>query len=322
MRAVSRTPVAPDRQKRVVTLPQAFEAHARATPAAAAVLAGDREVSYGEMNGMANRLAHRLAEVGVGPEQFVAVCARRSVDTLVAILAVLKAGGAFVPVDPADPQERLAAVIQDARPRAVLAGPQDQARFGGTETLWLDSAVGADESGLRSRAGPGHAACVYYTSGSTAEAKGVVLEHRAVLNQLSWVDRTLLGERSLALPLINRLPFAASLKQLFVPWLRGEAVRLVDDAIVGDPATLLRALSEQPLVALNCVPHLWHAMLQAAHAGLAPMPETLAAIWFAGESPTQSLLDRSFAALPDLEVWNVYAATESGISLAARIGAG
>jgi len=99
------------------TVHEAFEARARAAPAAPAVL-------------LTNRLAHRLRDMGVGAEQFVAVCGHRSVETLAAILSVLKAGAALLPLDPADPQERLEALIEDARPRMVLADPQNRARFG------------------------------------------------------------------------------------------------------------------------------------------------------------------------------------------------
>ncbi len=99
------------------TVHEAFEAHARAVPAAPAVLLADREVSYAELNAMANRLAHRLRDMGVGPEQFVGVGVRRTVETLVAILSVLKAGAAFVPLDPTDPQGRLESMIEDAEAR-------------------------------------------------------------------------------------------------------------------------------------------------------------------------------------------------------------
>lgn len=119
------------------TVHEAFEARARAVPAAPAVLMADREVSYAELNAMANRLAHRLRDMDVGPERFVAVCAQRSVETLAAILSVPKAGGAVLPLDPADPQERLEALIEDARPHVVLADARNRGRFRTRNTLWL-----------------------------------------------------------------------------------------------------------------------------------------------------------------------------------------
>lgn len=302
---------------------QVFEAHARITPSAPAVHHEDRDVSYEELNATANRLCHRLLEMGVGNGGLVGVCVRRSAEALAAILAVLKSGAAFVPLDPDDPRARLMAVIQHGAPRVVLAGPEDRVRFANTETLWHDS-VGqsADDSNPEAAIDVGRPACVYYTSGSSGRAKGVVLEHRSVLSRLAWADRSLLGERGLAMPLITRLTFAASLKELFTPWLRGASVWLPEDHVARDPARLVGWLSGQPRVALHCVPHLWEGMLDTIERGGASPPATLASLCFAGESPGQSLLNRSFALLPDLEVWNVYGSTETGTATAARLGPG
>ena len=226
------------------TLCVPFEAHTRADPDAPAVLLADRQVSYAELNAMANRLANRLLEAGVGPERVVAVCAERSLETLAAILCVLKAGGTLLPLDPRDPQERLQALIADARPRVVLADPQNRARFATEETLWVDAvARSPEDSDPPGQAGPRTGACMFYTSGSTGSPKGVLAEHRGLLNLLTWTDRCLLGERELRLPVISRLALAPAFKQLFVPWLRGEPVWLLDERVASDPVELLRALS-------------------------------------------------------------------------------
>jgi amino acid adenylation domain-containing protein len=305
------------------TLHAAVEAWARATPGAPAVRAGSREVSYAEFNAMANEIAHRLLESGAGGEQFVGVVARRSVETLVGIVAVLKAGAAYVLLDPHDPPPRLRSVIGDAQSRVVLAGDQDRGLVGATETVSLDSPTGSeDPHDLAREVLSEGAACAYYTSGSSGQPKGVVLEHGAILNQVTWVDRALLGRRSLAMPLSAPLTFAASLKQIFVPWLRGDSVWLLDDQQASDPVALLQALDERSSVALNCVPHLWEAVLEAADAGRAPWPRSVRLVCFAGESPSRQLVDRSFAAIEDLEVWNIYAATETGISVAGRLRPG
>jgi amino acid adenylation domain-containing protein len=300
-----------------------FETHARATPDAPAVLVEDGAVSYGELNAMANRLAHRLRGLGVTHEELVAVCMRRSVETLAAILAVLKAGGAYVPMHPEDPQPRLDAVLADAEPRAVLAAPQDRGLFPEHEALWLDSvARSAEESDPGVDVGLEHAACVYYTSGSSGNAKGVVLEHGSIRGRLTWFDETLLGARELLIPMVNRPTFGASFKEFLVPWLRGAPAWLLDDAVAGDPVALLRALAQRPGVALGCVPQLWEAMLDAVEDGRALIPDTLSMLSFAGDSPSRSVLERSLFARPDLELWNVYASTESGHCIAARLRPG
>jgi arthrofactin-type cyclic lipopeptide synthetase C len=104
---------------------------AKATPDAAAILAGERRVSYAELNATANGLADRMIKIGIGREDVVAVHARRSVETLTAMLAVLKAGGAFLPLDPGDPRARVAAVLDDAAPRAILVNSQHHERLQG-----------------------------------------------------------------------------------------------------------------------------------------------------------------------------------------------
>ena len=272
---------------------------------------------------MANRVARRLQDMGVGEEQFVAVCVRRSVETLAAILSVLKAGAAFVPLDPADPQERIQAVIDDVQARVVLADRQDRPRFQGTDTLWVDRMPDSfEEAAALPEVRPQHAGCAYYTSGSSGEAKGVVLEHRALLHKLDWFDREVLGGRSLRLPLVGRLTFGASHLPLFVPWLRGEAVWLLDEEVAGDPVALLHALAGPGPLALHCVPQLWEAMVEAAEAGRASVPDALALVSLTGEHPSQSLVDRSLALLPDLELWSIYGATEFGIAIAGRLGSG
>lgn len=305
-------------------LHQAFEAHARATPDAPAALLDDRDVSYAELNAMANRLAHRLRATGVAEGEFVAICTRRSVETLAGILAVLKAGAAFVPLRPDDPDARLAAVIQDVGPRVLLAAAQDQSRFERVATLALDCAAGsAEESNLGVDVAAEQVACVYYTSGSSGDAKGVVFEHRSLVGRwsLSWY-RELRAGRELVMPTVNGLTFFTSHKEFVLPWLLGEPVWVLDDRIAGDPVELLRALARRPRVVLGCVPQLWEAMLDAADGGLAPIPDTLEVITLGGEGPRRSLVDRSFAALPDLELWNGYGATESGHATSARLGPG
>ncbi|MFI0366165.1 amino acid adenylation domain-containing protein [Streptomyces rimosus] len=157
------------------TLAEQFEIQVRRAPDAVAVVCGTESVTYGELNARANRLAHRLIEQGVAPEQRVAVVLPRSVDLVVALLAVLKAGGAYVPVDPEYPQERRDFVLADAAPLLVL----DEAALDEDLSGYPDDDPETDVE-------MEHPAYVIYTSGSTGTPKGVVTEHRAVVNYLNW----------------------------------------------------------------------------------------------------------------------------------------
>ncbi|MEU7260450.1 non-ribosomal peptide synthase/polyketide synthase [Streptomyces rimosus] len=157
------------------TLAEQFEIQVRRAPDAVAVVCGTESVTYGELNARANRLAHRLIEQGVAPEQRVAVVLPRSVDLVVALLAVLKAGGAYVPVDPEYPQERRAFVLADAAPLLVL-----------DEAALDEDLSGYPDDNPETDVEMEHPAYVIYTSGSTGTPKGVVTEHRAVVNYLNW----------------------------------------------------------------------------------------------------------------------------------------
>ncbi|MCB5183572.1 AMP-binding protein, partial [Streptomyces antimicrobicus] len=149
-----------------------FAAQAARTPDAVAVVSEDGELTYAELEARANRLAHRLVAQGVGPERVVALVLPRSVELVVAQLAVVKAGGAFLPVDPAHPQDRIDHMLTDAAPVVVV------------DDAWLAT---ADLSGLPQTApaveiDPAHPAYVIYTSGSTGRPKGVVVSHAGVGN--------------------------------------------------------------------------------------------------------------------------------------------
>ncbi|HEX2188119.1 MAG TPA: amino acid adenylation domain-containing protein, partial [Longimicrobiaceae bacterium] len=175
-----------------------FEQQVERTPEVVAVVSGEESLSYGELNARANRLAHRLRELGVGPDARVGICAERGLEMIVGLLAVLKAGGAYVPLDPAYPAERLRFVLRDSAPVALLT----QARLAGTLDALLEGLelpridldpAAADRASLPATnpapAGvglrPEHLAYVIYTSGSTGRPKGVMVPHRNVVRLFS-----------------------------------------------------------------------------------------------------------------------------------------
>ena len=171
-----------------------FEDQVRQTPDAVALVFGDERLSYGELNARANRLARHLRGLGVRPDDRVAICVERSVEMIVGLLGVLKAGGAYVPLDPAYPVERLAYMLADSGPMAVLThGAAREALAAAGEDrpivdLEADAAGWAELTGddpARGRLTSRHLAYVIYTSGSTGQPKGVMVEHRNLVNQIT-----------------------------------------------------------------------------------------------------------------------------------------
>jgi uncharacterized protein (TIGR02246 family) len=297
---------------------QLVEAQVERTPGNVAAIFGTEELTYHELNRRANQVAHHLRRYGIGPEVRVGIVMERSLDAVVAVLGVLKAGGAYVPLDPADPEAWRVSLLHDAEVRIVLGKGSAAAGspIGGAGVVWVDGSphtfAHESEQNLASRTCPENLAYVMYTSGSTGQPKGVMIEHRSLVNYLFWVNRVLLGENIRTIPLASRLTFDACLKQLFAPLLRGDAVWILPVDVATQPAALLEMLGRQSAVGLNCIPSFWSVILDEIRLGGARAPaESLTALILGGEQATPDLVTGSFAAIPNLKIWNVYGPTEA-----------
>ncbi len=174
----------------------AIEARVEQYPDATALVFRDRTISYRELNQRANRLAFHLLGLGVGPDVPVALCVERSIDMMVGLLAVMKAGGAYLPLDPAYPRERLSFMLEDAGAPVLLTQSHLENVLGNTRahTVFLDDETvyaGRPASNPLTRVAASNLAYVIYTSGSTGKPKGVMLEHRSVLNFFTAMDATI-----------------------------------------------------------------------------------------------------------------------------------
>ncbi|MCW2248523.1 natural product biosynthesis luciferase-like monooxygenase protein/amino acid adenylation domain-containing protein [Azospirillum fermentarium] len=207
---------------------------------------GDVCLTYAELDRRANRLAHRLQRLGVGPDRRVGVCLERSWPLLVAMLATLKAGGAFVPLDPAYPAARLALMMQDAQiavllTREGLAGtlPDAPGPVCRVDADWPDIA-GEPATAPVTATLPGHLAYVIYTSGSTGKPKGVMISHHGMVNYLQWAVGDYAGGEGDGAPVLGSIGFDATLTSLFVPLLAGASVVMLAGASELEALTSLR----------------------------------------------------------------------------------
>ncbi|HEY0738584.1 MAG TPA: amino acid adenylation domain-containing protein, partial [Herpetosiphonaceae bacterium] len=281
-----------------------FETQVAHTPNAIAVIfgAGTRErvqLTYAELNSYANQLAHHLRLLGVTPETRVGICIEPSLDLVVALLGTLKAGGAYVPLDPNYPQERLQFMLEDAQVRVLLTQRRLEPALPpiSAAIVLLDNWTLIAQQPITN---PAHTtssdslAYMLYTSGSTGNPKGVLVEHKSMVNYLCWFNR-MFGAHIQHLPAVTRLSFDASLKQLFGPLLRGAAVWLLPEEVMTQPALLVEALNSRAEVGFNCVPSLWSGVLDAIDAGQAEVPTTLTTLFVGGEPLHAELVRRSLA---------------------------
>jgi amino acid adenylation domain-containing protein len=285
---------------------------ARHSPDAVAVVCQESSLTYGELDAQANRLAHCLIGRGIGRDDRVAVVMERTPDLLVAVLGIWKAGAAYVPLDFDAPAARNDAIAADADVRAIL-GPG----------LPWDAMALAQPAAPAVEVEQSRLAYILYTSGSTGAPKGVMVEHGSLMNYLTWVNRDLVGTTRCAMPATTKPSFDASLKQLFAPLLEGRWVWLIPEAVVADPEALLAQLPRYGDFALNCVPWMWKVLLERLESGGHRASLHLKRLLVGGEELTRSLVERTFAHLPEVELWNLYGPTEvTANATAARLAPG
>ncbi|WP_157080158.1 non-ribosomal peptide synthetase, partial [Thermobifida cellulosilytica] len=288
-------------------------------PDATAVVADGRRVSRAELLDRVDRLARLLRDLGVGPERTVALALPRSLDLLVALFAVLRAGGAYVHLDAAHPAERLAHVVADTRPTAVLTRADFGAPLpdlGGARVVdladaavraRLDAALGADTAPLPAPR-PDSAAYVIHTSGTTGRPKGVVVEHRALANLAAAQRRLLFGGavRRLRLAHTGSFGFDASWEPL-LGLLYGHELHLLDEEHVYDQARLGAYVAEHGIDHLDFTPTYLRGLLDSGH--LRHVPRLLS---FGGEACPDELW-RTLRSLPATRALNYYGPTENTV---------
>ncbi|BCJ65767.1 non-ribosomal peptide synthetase [Polymorphospora rubra] len=291
-----------------------FDRQALATPAAPAVLAPDRRLDYAALRTEARQLAGRLQDRGVRPGQLVAVLLDRGWEQVVATLAVLYAGGAYLPVDPDWPAERVARVLARAGAELVLTGPTPVAVPEGVDHLVVDATtVGAGGPALRPVAvADTELAYVIYTSGSTGTPKGVMIDHRGAVNTLLDVnERFGVGPADRVLA-VSALSFDLSVFDIFGTLAAGAAVVTLDPELSRDPVHWSELAWAHRVSVWNSVPALAGMLVDHAEGGH-PLPPSLRLVMLSGDWIPLPLPGRLRALLPDVDVHSLGGATEASI---------
>ncbi|MER6470635.1 non-ribosomal peptide synthase/polyketide synthase [Streptomyces collinus] len=308
------------------TLVDLFEEQAARTPAAVAVTCGAEHLDYATLDARAGRLAHRLAELGAAPERFVALALPRSGDQVVAILAVLKTGAAYLPIDPATPAERIGHLLADAAPVALVTTTATAARTdgNGVPALLLDEPDTEADLARRPATGPAPArrplpespAYAIYTSGSTGRPKGVVIPHANVVRLFTRTRHWFGFGPDDVWTMFHSYAFDFSVWELWGPLLHGGRLVVVPDETARSPEDFLRLLADERVTVLNQTPSAFYPLIRAD----ADHPDTgarlaLRTVVFGGEAlDTGRLADwwtRHPAAAPRLV--NMYGITETTV---------
>jgi amino acid adenylation domain-containing protein len=296
-------------------LHELFEAQVEAKPNAQALVAGAGRLTYRELNQRANRLAHHLRSLGVGPETLVGIFLERSADMVIALLAVLKAGGAYVPLDPAYPADRLTFMLGDSRVHTLLTQYSFVSRLQGFELpagqamphlvcVDMDRRIArASVENPEPAAEATHLAYVIYTSGSTGRPKGVALEHRNVVAFVNWTAQVFSPRELDGVLAGTSISFDPSILDIFMPLSLGGRVIMAPNtlALPGLPAA-------REVRLINSVPSVVRELLRIG--GLPPSVETVNM----GGEPLSAQLVEELYALPHIKrVHDLYGPTETTV---------
>jgi amino acid adenylation domain-containing protein len=309
-------------------LQELFEAQARSSPKAIAVECAGARVHYGELNRRANRLAHYLKSLGVGPQALVGICLERSVEMVVALLAILKAGAAYLPLDPEYPRERLEFILADSQAKFLLTkkaldrrlelSSLASARKLTTILLPRDREKIARHSvkNPAKRNHPNSRAYVIFTSGSTGQPKGVEIEHRALVNCLFSMGRQLdISKRDVWLA-VTTISFDIAAAEIFLPLISGAKLVVASRDDGRDGERLLRKINNARATMMQATPSTWRLMLEAGWPG-APQLTMICG----GEALPRQLADELLGCGKAL--WNFYGPTETTIwSASCRVESG
>ena len=302
-------------------LQQLFEAQVDRTPEAPALVCNEETLSYGELNRRANQLAHHLQRLGVGPETVVGIMMERSIEMMCSVLAVLKAGGAYLPLDLSYPAERLSFMLRDAGVK-VLIGHR---RFAGAlpvpeaQVVLLDEAwkfAGNSTSNPQVEMSPGNLAYVMYTSGSTGQPKAALIPHSAVVSS-NWavIERYELVPTDRVLQFAS-LSFDVSVEEIFPTWLSGGCVVLRPEGMLDSHAYGWDFLTRERISVVNLPTAYWSELIAArqqseARNGEGKLSLRLVAI---GEEIVERFAFAQEVVGPEVRLFNVFGLTETTVT--------
>jgi len=293
---------------------QLFEEQVERTPDNIAVVFEDQQLNYRELNARANQLAHYLQNLGVGPDVLVGICVERSLEMMVGLLGILKAGGGYLPIDPEYPTERLLYILQDAQVRVLLtqkhliAGlPKHQSELVCLDTDW-SFITQAQESNPGCEVQPENLAYAIYTSGSTGEPKGVMIQHSSVVNLAHGLHQAIYAHHQISplrVSINGSLAFDTSVKQI-IQLIYGHSLNIVPEKVRFDGHAMLSYLRQQKIDVLDCTPSQLRLLISV---GLLDSDNHPQSVLVGGEAIDESMW-ATLAKAQNINFYNVYGPTE------------
>ncbi|MCK4259937.1 MAG: amino acid adenylation domain-containing protein, partial [Halanaerobiales bacterium] len=299
-----------------ISLQQLFEEQMEKTPNQIALIFGEEKLTYREFNKKANQLAHLLRAKGVGPDHIVGIMVDRSLEMLIGIMAILKAGGAYLPLDPEYPEARIEYILTDSNTTLLLTQKDLMSKVSFVEeviNLEDSKLYKGDSNNPEIIINSNNLAYIIYTSGSTGMPKGVMLEHRSVLNTLHVLHEMYPITASDAYLLKTTYTFDVSVAEIF-GWIlgSGKLVILKKDA-EKDPKTIVKTIAEQNVTHINFVPSMLNVLLNTLEEEEIHILSHLKYLFVAGEAISKDLVRKFYDSVPNVIFENIYGPTESTI---------
>ena len=294
-----------------------IEAQVFATPDAPALVFGEQTLSYAELNRRANQLAHKLRELGVGPDALVGIAMERSLEMVIGLLGIVKAGGAYVPLDPEYPQDRLAYMFEDSGIALLLTQSHLRDNLpipAGLRSLDLDveDLSGYSDANPAVDVAPLNLAYVIYTSGSTGRPKGAGNSHQALVNRLWWMQKAYGLDASDSVLQKTPFSFDVSVWEFFWPLMTGARLVVAQPGAHRDPQLLVETINHHGISTLHFVPSMLQAFM--THEAVESCT-SLKRVVCSGEALPAELARQTLQRLPAAGLYNLYGPTEAAIDV-------
>lgn len=268
---------------------QLFESQVEKTPENVAVIIGDEQLSYQQLNSRSNALAHRLIELGVKPGDFVGICAKRSLEMIVGIFGILKAGGAYVPLDPEYPEDRLEYMLGNSKAPVLITQASLNKSFSSAagkivylDTDWADIEKYSDKNPATGVTPDNHV-YVIYTSGSTGQPKGTLVYHRGFVNLVSWYSTEFDFDTDSRDLLMSSTSFDLTQKNMYAPLVTGGTLVLLNSQVY-DTGIILNSIAQAGVTHVNCTPSSFYGLVDNVNDKIYASLQSLKYIFLGGEA--------------------------------------